>query len=194
MTADQFKAAYPEHAHLEGNELWNMMEDKAMITQEGDRILLKSRPFWKRYRLRWLFYRNPKPYMSCFGPQYTHSERCRACKNGVNARIVWITLGGSDVDKPKNRCPKCNEEYFKEKNTGLDHKTWLLWMKLCSAFWWLMDAIHIVRNPNKGLAGRYDMFSDESRYVAYISYNNETGMTKTVLRSRKWYEYIFIKK
>ena len=190
MTADQFKAAYPEHAHLEGNKFWDMMEDKMLITQEASRILRKSKPFWKQYRLRWLFYRKGS-FMRHFGPQYTHDKRCKACKKGVSARIVWISLGGPAADKPKNRCPRCNEEYFEEENTGLDHRAWLLWMKACSVFEGILNALHIVRS--KG-GGRYDVFGDEWQYVAYRSINYKTGSVKTVLGSRKWYEYIFIKK
>lgn len=57
MTVEDFKRDNHSLAHLEGDELYNAMEDSMLKQQVGDSVLLQTKPFYKRYQLRYLFYR-----------------------------------------------------------------------------------------------------------------------------------------
>jgi hypothetical protein len=55
----------------------------------------------------------------------------------------------------------------------------------------ILDKLHIVRSSHDD---RYGMFGDERKYVKSWEFNKTTGKSTTNLKSRKWWEYIFIEK
>jgi hypothetical protein len=182
MTVQEFKNDHPEYAHLEGDELWDLMGTYKLRQQDGEAIIRQTLPFWKRYRLRWLFYRQPKNWR--FGRNdYSASQRCKSCRKGVSG---WIGIGMGD--RIVSYCPHCTKELYREPNTSFSHYAYKVLLRLVNAFYLLLDRLHIVRTGS-----RYGIFGDESGYVKYFSYHLD-GRETFELRSRKWWEYIIIKK
>jgi hypothetical protein len=135
-------------------------------------------PFFKRYQLRWLFYR--KGNNNFFVQSHQSEHRCKVCKKG---RGMLMHFDG------KSYCP-AGHVYVEEKNTNFNHMVWKINKKVSSAFWFVLDKIHLVRSNRP----RYDLFGDESKYVDRWIINFETGATRTILKKRKWWEYIFIER
>lgn len=187
MTEAEFKQAYPECAHLEGDELWNAMEDKMLLTQEGDKILRQSKPFWKRYRLRWLYYPKVKGWDMGMGPQYTQSRRCNKCKIGVGTHLVMMGR-----DSSLSYCPKCGPGLVLEDNKNLDHRLWSAWKAACHWVFVALNFLHIRRYGADG--GRYSMSGDERGYVKLWRIGGDGTKPKYELLPRKRWEHIFIKR
>lgn len=180
MTTEEFKEKYPQYSHLEGNALWNMMENTLLIEQ-------RKKP--KRYQLRWLFYRGKKNLV--FGKNnYTASEMCDKCNKGVNHYLSIFDFGGSG--KGTSLCPHCGKEMKPVLNTNLNHKLWKVYKKVEEGVFNTLDFLHILRNTTS--KSRYEMFSDESYFVKFEKYDNDWNFKGRELRSRKWWEYIIIEK
>lgn len=187
MTTAEFKQTYPGHAHLEGDELWDAMTATQMRAQKGNAVLQKSKPFWKRYQLRWLFYRkSTRPAFGHSGPRYTIETMCSKCRLGVSSCLALL----SPEDLVKH-CPRCGPGLVKVPNTNFGHRLWLVWRAIKYAMFWLLDFLHIMR----WRGSRYDMFTgDESMFVHHESYNIETWENKRYFKPRKWWQYIIIPK
>lgn len=185
MTTKDFKDKNPHLSHLEGNELWDAMEHYMLIEQYKQGVINKNLPFFKRYQLRWLFYRRI-PNMSWGKDNYTSSERCSKCKKGVSSSFGYIFQG-----KMFMHCTHCGKDLQKEKNTNINHRIWVVCKLISDSFWTFLDKIHLVRSQ---VFGRYEMMGDEYKYVEYWNINLETGKTCFTLKKRKWFEYIFIEK
>lgn len=188
MTPNEFKEKYPEYKYLEGDELFNAMEEHMLRWQDSEQTLKATRPFWKRYTLRWLFYRN-KPNMA-IRFNYPTSERCKKCKRSLGpSRMVFMDMTGSG--KNYWPCPECGEELEVEENTNFDRKLFLAKHNLVELFWEVLDRLHICRDTTES---RYSMFGDEAHYVKCWHHNMKTGETHPEFKKRKWWEYIFIVK
>lgn len=179
MTTEEFKKQRPEYAHLEGNDLWDAMTFCKLREQQADTVLLQIKPFWKRYRLRYLFYvRKPN---GVFITEEASPKRCIVCKRGSSTRIYWAG---------KQLC-LCGEELREEPNTNWSHRRYVLKSRAKKWFFYVLEQIHLVRYTTEG---RYDMFGDESNYVQRTILDKDWKITGRVMRPRKWYEYIFIEK
>ena len=183
MTREEFKKLKPELAHLEGDSLWNSMEDYMLTIQQGEEIARPILPFWKRYTIRWLFYRKlPNLIYS----KYSDS-RCKHCKYGGGTNLIWRT--------PEGAIHGCGKPYETEPNTNWDYKlykaTAFLKKYTIDLFWGILDFLHIVRSTNHG---RHDMFGDESRYVKSWAFDKDWNKKGPIMIKRKWWEYIFIEK
>ena len=55
MTTEEFKKLKPEYKDVEGDQLWNAMEDYYLQQQEGTEILKQIMPFWKTHTLEDLY-------------------------------------------------------------------------------------------------------------------------------------------
>lgn len=193
MTAEEFKKLKPEYKDVEGDQLWNAMEDYMLRQQEGSEIMKPIMPFWKTHTLRWLYYRRIPNFVmgKPSTHKYTSDKRCAECKKGVNARMGFIMTGEDGKQKYTSYCPHCGKEYREEPNTNYSHKLYKAGKKISKLFWLLLDKLHLVRSS---ISGRYDMFGDEARYVRSWGMNMETGEMSKTLKKRKWWEYIFIEK
>lgn len=187
MTTDQYKAIKPEHKHLEGDELWNAMEDYMIRQKEGEEILRAIIPFWKRYTLRWLFYRKTPNFM--ISPGWQSPARCKACKKGSNHKFAILDMseGGGFV----SYCPKCNEKWEEEPNRNLNYLLYIRWSKLCKMFWNFLSYIRLIRSS---IHGRYNMFGDESRYVKMFTLYLDGRKSGHKLKKRPWWQYVFIER
>lgn len=187
MTTAEFKKAYPEHAHLEGDALWDMMTEKALVTQEGDKILLHAEPFWRRYRLRWLYYPKGRGWDGGYGPKYTHSQRCNKCKVGVGAYFGMMSRNGFEP-----HCPKCGPGLVLEPSKNLDHRLWSVLQEVCRWAFIVLNFLHIRRH---GSPSRYDaMGGDEAQFVTMYEVLQNPWRVITHLRPRRWWEYVIIKR
>lgn len=193
MTAEEFKELKPEYKDLQGDELWNAMEDYMLRQQQADTIIKSVKPIWKTHTLRWLYYRRIPNDL--FGgsktAKYSSDKRCANCKCGVNARFVWLLFQEDGTRKSVSYCPHCSKQYEAEPNTNLSHKIYKLLKGINKLFWLLLDSLHLVRSSGEG---RYGMFGDEAKYVRDWSFNENTGETKHHHRKRKWWEHILIEK
>lgn len=193
MTTEEFKKLKPEYKNVEGDQLWNAMEDYMLQQQQGSEIIKPIMPIWKTHTLRWLYYRRI-PNMVLGNPKtdkWVSEKRCSECKWGVNARMGFITTQEDGKKKYTCYCPHCGEEYKEEPNTNVSHKLYKTGKKISKVFWIMLDKIHLVRSS---MEGRYSMFGDEARYVRCWSMNFETGKMGNTLKKRKWWEYILIEK
>lgn len=187
MTAKEYKILKPEHSHLEGDELWDAMEDYMLRQQSGQEVMKSAVPFFKRYQLRWLFYRKPQPSFSYGTNDYTSEKRCAKCKKGVGGTkhgIMW----DSGVTY---FCPHGCGELIEQKNTNLNHRIYILWKPVLKFIVLALDRLHILRMPGNQRNG---LFADEGKYLSHWTMNIETGETKMFYKKRKWWEYIFIEK
>ncbi len=179
MTTSEFKQDHPGFSHLEGDDLWDAMSAFKLRQQQGDQILTKIKPFWQRYKLRYLFYRKTR---NCVFHKHS-SNRCVHCKKDSNVGLaMWSEDGTLTITHA------CGKPWIKEPNTNLDYRIWKAYSYVSNLFWRVLDFFHIVRQGS-----RYDMFGDESGYVKHWVINL-SGKSRYDLRPRKWYEYIFIKK
>ncbi|HXU28817.1 MAG TPA: hypothetical protein VN698_16425 [Bacteroidia bacterium] len=183
MTAEDFKRDYPKHAHLEGIELIDAMTMAMLRQQQGEAIIRTSQSFFKRYRLRWLFYRNS--HALSFGRNnYTASNMCSICRKGVSSYVVMNYEG-----RRQCFCPHGSHELVQVPNNTLHHSLWLKWVKIKSVLETVLDKLHIVRKPHEN---RYSIFGDERHYM-HQTINMETYDVKNIMHSRRWWEYVFIK-
>jgi hypothetical protein len=180
MTTEEFKKLQPECKDLEGEQLWNAMEHYMLRLQTGEKVIRSTAPFYKRYRLRWLFYRRI-PNMVFSKGDHTSDKRCKTCKKGKG--MLWF-MGG------KTLCPS-GHEYIEEPNTSFRHRVYVITKAATNLFWTILDKIHLVRSAHES---RYDMFGDEGNYVSHYTLNTETYETTYHLKPRKWWEHIFVKR
>jgi hypothetical protein len=181
MTTEEFKKLKPDCAHLEGNDLWDAMTEYMLVLKSGESVIKSAQPFFKRYRLRWLFYRRLPNFILSSG-DYKSATRCAVCKRGTGMNMFFMG---------KVLCGYGDHEYKEEPNTSIKHRLYKFWCSVSKTFWRILDSIHLVRSSHEG---RYDMFGDESSYVRVYTLNMETGKSKYELKRRKWWEYIFIKR
>jgi hypothetical protein len=179
MTVEEFKKDNPMLSHLEGNDLWDAMAVSLLHQQAGEEIIKTILPFWKRYQLRWLFYRKGK--YSILSSEWQTSEVCKNCGRGSNSAMAF---------QRKLFCLGCGTELIKVPNKRLKYRLWLIWKVIDKKLEFLLNHTHILRKRNEY---RYGVFGDESRYC-YQTFNINGGDFKNVQRPRKWFEYIFIKK
>lgn len=188
MTIDEFKQQHPTQAHLEGDALWDAMENALLKQQEGQAIISTTQSFFKQYKLRKLFYYKILKTLMFVEP-HESSNMCSVCKKGVSFRLVWID-SSKEVQEP-SPCPHCHKPYIAVPNTTLRYR----WFQIKSYF-----KIKIIRFLDwscivgSNTDGRYGMFGDERRYVKQWKYNMEIHKETVILKERKWFEYIFIKK
>lgn len=188
MTTQKFKQQHPELAHLEGNDLWNAMENALYTQKQGQAIINTIKPFWKHYQLRWLFYM-PGKNMIWGRAGYASSKRCNQCKKGCDGpRLIFLNAAENTITSP---CPHCRKELVPESNTNLDHLLYSFWKRNVKRFRLMLDWLHILRKPGKD---RYGSFGDESYYVKSRRFDNEWNFVKNIYRKRKWWEYLFIKR
>lgn len=179
LSAEQFKKIKPEYNSISGEDLMNAMENYMLQQQSAQEIMKTSMPFFKRYQLRWIFYRR-LPNMIFQKGNYTSNKRCKICKKGMG--MLWMYQG-------KMLC--AGHEFQEEKNISLKHKLYVAGKFLNNLFWKGLDKIHLVRSAHEG---RYDMFGDETKYVSSWGFNIETGEVKFNIKKRKWWEHIFIER
>lgn len=86
MTVQEYKKQHPEHEHLEGPALWDAMENALLHQQAGQVYINHMLPWYKRYKLRYLFYVR-KPNLMFINPD-EHHTRCKNCKKGSSMTIV----------------------------------------------------------------------------------------------------------
>lgn len=186
MTVQEFKQQKPEYAHLEGDALWDKMTDYGLTIQEGEQVLKSILPFWKRYQLRWLFYR-VKSNTFILNYREASKDRCSKCKRGSSS---WMAFAKPD-EPMKMYCIYCGSEWVPEPNTNFKHYA----IKICRAtsktFWAVLDWLHLVRSS---FDPRYSMFGDEGHYVKSFTVNTDTWTTTYKLKKRRWWEYILIEK
>lgn len=180
MDVNEFKQTYPEMAHLKGDKLLDAMEDAFIHQKQGEQILNTIKPFYKRYKLRYLFYRKLKN--SIFQKEWQSDTVCKNCKKGTSSMVLFMG---------KYLCIYCAHEMVKEPNRHIKYKLWLMAKKFSKIFWIVFQCIHLVRSDH---SGRYELGGDEAAYVKVFHINMSTGKTTCTMHSRKWYEYIFIKK
>lgn len=186
LSADEFKKIKPEYKDAEGDVLWDAMTEFMLRQQQGEMVIKTTLPFYKRYRLRWLFYQR-LPNMVFGKDGYRARERCKNCKKGVGMEVGFMMPGKGAW----SFCTNCHTELIKEPNISFAHKLWTCWSKIKKFTIFILDFLHILRSS---ISGRYDMFGDEANYVEYHSIDFNTGKTGYKLKARKWYEYIFIRK
>lgn len=90
MTVEEFKKLKPEYEKVEGNQLWDAMEDYILSQQQGDEIIKLIMPIWKTHTLRWLHYRRiPSWIMSKPNTNISH----KLYKFGKRiSKLFWILL------------------------------------------------------------------------------------------------------
>lgn len=179
MTAEEFKLTYPHKAHLHGLDLIDAMEEALLHQQQGEEILKTILPFWKRYQLRWLFYR--KPNFAIFNEEWQTDTVCKNCGQGTSSMLGF---------RGKILCLGCHEELIKVPNKRLKYRLWLKWKVIDKKIELILNYPHILRKRNEN---RYGVFGDEGRYC-YQTFKLDFSEMKNVHKPRKWFEYIFIKK
>lgn len=188
MTAEEFKKTNPHLSHLEGDALFNAMEDYWLKQNEANEIIKQIKPIWKTHTLRWLFYVRKKNL--CFGKNdWSASKICDKCRKGVSSFITWSTFSEDGKGKSHSYCPHCGKEMNRVDNDNVSHKLYKFTEKLKNWFWWVLDKSHIARYS---IEGRYGMFGDEARYVKSWTVNMKSGEEKANFKKRKWWEYILI--
>lgn len=189
MTIQEFKKLKPKYKDIDGNQLWDAMEDYMLQQQQESEILKVIMPIWKTHTFRWLFYRRVPNMLK---QNYRLADnRCKSCKKGVNSRFIISMRQEDGTWKSYCNCPHCNKEYIAEPNTNLSYKLWKYYEKIISLFWWILDKLHLVKSS---VHGRYDMFGDEARYVKHWTYNKKDLYPTSLMKKRKWWEYILIEK
>lgn len=194
MNAQEFKTIHPDKAHLEGNELWDAMEDAVLIDQNAEEIIRQIKPIWKTHTLRWLFYRRPSSIAFDFygNDRYSSKERCVFCKKGIVSRWSFVIMDFSSK-KPAQEfkhCQHCSKVFTPEPNTNISHYLFLILRQIDHYFWKALSFIRLVRTSQMS---RYDMFGDEGRYVDGYKFEHFT-LISTIHSKRKWWEYILIVK
>jgi hypothetical protein len=183
MTVDEFKQDHPEYAHLDGNDLWDAMEQSKLMQQDGEKVLKQIKPFWKRYKFRYLFYGHR---YSGFSFQKYSGERCANCKKDYQGFIFMFP----DANGKPTRYHSCGKPLVIEPDISLKYRLWRAKMWVLETFRRTLDALHILRLPGYN---RYGMFGDEAEYVKSWGYNFETNEIRTILKPRRWWEYLIIK-
>lgn len=178
MNAEEFKEAYPKLSHLEGMDLIDAMEDVLLHQQAGEEIIKTTFQFWKRYQLRWLFYR--KGQYGFTRPEWQTSEVCQQCKRGANSMMML----GREVF-----CISCGSPLVKVENKRIKYRLWLKWKIIDKWLEIALDKLHILRKRNES---RYGIFGDESCYC-YQTFKIDGSDFKNVHKPRRWFEYVFIK-
>ena len=145
----------------------------------------KIKLFINTHTLRWLFYRKniywfqPRVTIS----KYTYQKVCSNCKYGSNGFVYFMS---------KHVCLNCQKEYIEVLNESFGYLAYLLLKKLNSKIEILLDWLHILRKRN---IDRYGYFDGDERYlIKHLSFNTNDKEFKIVLRKRKWYEYLIVKK
>ena len=144
-----------------------------------------------KYKLRYLFYRKIPNFTfpDVKSDKYKSLDRCSRCKQGVNVRLGIAFFKEDGSVEYISKCPHCGADYVAEANTNLNHKLYIFSQFLIKLFWKFLDKLHLVRSS---CDGRYDMFGDEWHYVT--AWGISEDKTKYILKPRKWWEYIIIKK
>lgn len=187
VTVESFKKENPGLAHLEGDALWDAMEQYQMRLQLKEKALVKTLPFLQRYRLRYLFYYKMPNMVFCRNG-YTGDKRCSSCKKGTGGpRLLMLDLTGTG--ESFSPCPHCSKKLVEEPNTNLNHRLWKTWKQLKKYFRAFVEWTHLVRFD---ISGRYEMFGDESHYVQ--SWEIGPKVSRYKLKPRKWWEHIFIER
>lgn len=189
MTTEEFKNANPKLSHLEGDELYDAMTNYILRQQSGEKIIKQIKPFWKKYQLRWLFYKAPKNW-SMAKNNYSSNNICKECKKGVSTHMMFIFTDKNGDTHHHSNCPHCNKSLIKIPNNNLNHKLWLFKEKTIKIFWLSLDKIHLVRTKEQ----RYGMFGDEFMYVNSWTFDDISSKMTCNMKTRKWWEYIFIEK
>lgn len=135
--------------------------------------------FFKKYKLRYLFYRRTPAFW--IAPDWQNKYVCLYCRKGSDNKMLF---GG------KVLCGGCMEALTEVKNRSVKYILWKLWSPISKAFFSVLQFLHIVKSSP---TGRYEIFGDESRYVAY-KINVNTGHQQLIKKKRKWFEYIFIRR
>lgn len=190
MTTEEFKKLKPEYKNVEGDQLWNAMEDYMLRQQQGGEILKQIMPIWKTHTLRWVYYRRTHNLV-VKTHEYTSDKRCSKCKSGVNARIYFMSTKEDGTQGHISYCSHCGEELKEEPNTNINHRLYKIEKKVRTLFWLMLDELHLIRSSPYS---RYDMVGDERRYVESWIMNIEKGITTPKLKKRKWWEYVLIEK
>ena len=193
MTVTEFKKLKSEYKNIDGNQLWDAMENYGLQLQQGNKMLKTIMPIWKTHTLRWLFYRKvPNLIIGNFKTdKWVSDDRCKSCKKGVNNRIIFSIRREDGVWESNSLCPHCNEKYIAEPNINFSHKLWKLYNIIINIFWIILDKIHLVRSS---IGGRYEMMGDEEKYVENWVLNEKSKSMDINLKKRKWWEYILIEK
>ncbi len=190
MTAEEFKILKPEYKDAEGDELWDAMHSYFIQQKRATDVVNKTKPIWKTHTLRWLFYRRKDNVV--FGKNGVSSDKmCQSCKKGVNSYLAFSCIDSEGKHYTVANCPFCKEKLVRVPNTTISHKLYKFWTKCVILFWVFLDKIRLVRSS---IEGRYGMFGDESRYTTGFYLNMETGKSTSLMRKRKWWEYIIIEK
>lgn len=193
MTTEEFKKLKPEYKDLEGDQLWDAMTHYKLHQQQADQIIKQIMPVWKTHTLRWLYYRK-KPNFSMgkiSTDKYQSDKRCKACKLGVNTRMMFQFTAEDGTRSTISYCPHCGERYQEEPNTNISHRIYKVNKWITELFWHVLDSLHLVRSS---YYGRYDIFGDESSYVLYWKYDMDWNPEKPILKKRIWWEYVLIEK
>jgi len=193
MDVEEFRKLKPEYKDIEDNQLWDAMTDYMLRQQQGNEIMKPIMPIWKTHTLRWLHYKRIPNWVmgKPSTDKYIADKRCKECKWGVNARMVWMFTAEDGTRSSHFNCPHCRKEYHGEPNTNFTHKLYKTGKRISKIFWTILDRLHLVRSS---IGGRYDMFGDEARYVRSWGINMTTGEMSKTLKKRKWWEYILIEK
>lgn len=180
MTSEEYKKLFSEHSKgMSGSELADAMED--YMINESYRQSERRLPFFKKYQLRYLFYRVKGVGLFSLTPKNLCDTSCKKCKHPVQIKS-GIFLPGIGT---KYYCRNCGSELIEIKNTSFLRKI----NPIMQLFWIIMQVMHIVKTSD---FGRYDLFGDEARY-AYLMVDFENNKT-IIIQKRKWWEYIFIKR
>lgn len=183
MSVEEFKNDHPEYAHLEGDDLWDAMTQFKLMQQDGEEVLKQIEPFWKRYKLRYLFY---KISGNLVFHKYS-GKRCIYCKKDYQGFMFLFPGEGGKLFNYHS----CGKPLITEPDTSLKYRLWKAKMWGLEGFRRVMDFFHILRLPGNS---RYGMFGEEARYVKYWVYNQDTGESRVVLKPRRWWEYLIIEK
>lgn len=188
MTSEEYKKIHPEHKNLEGNDLWDAMEYSMLRQQEGDKVLLQVKPWYKRYKLRYLWY--VKKRNVTWGTPTSASKRCKHCKRGSSSMLFMMSWDEEGKPNGKTYC-MCGKELIEEPNTNWSHRCYQI-KKWCQQWGWkCLEWTHLFR---WSIDGRYDMFGDERYYVKARQYDQNWENEKLIMIPRKWWEYIWIKR
>jgi hypothetical protein len=141
--------------------------------------------FFNNYTLRWLFYREIENLRMV--KHYESKERCSKCKHG-GATTLCMCDGS---DKYHTVCVNCGSEYIAEPNTNFSYYYHRALKFISKVFWGALDYLHIVRSAVVDSL-RYGMCGDENMYVEEWTCNYGKGITTYKLKSRVWWQYIFI--
>lgn len=171
-------------------EEWDKQEDAMLKEQSINEVLKHTLPFFKRYQLRWLFYRRFNSYM--FGKNdYTSDKRCSKCKKGCGGMKMGF-MDMSDNGKFYMSCPHCSENLVEEPNANLNHLLYTYYRILMKVSEVILNYLHILRKKGET---RYDIFGDERKYVSiYFRIEEDGAKVISTKLKRKWWEYIFIER